>query len=256
MTARTVICHYHIFKTAGTSLEALLKQNYGKGHISFDGPTNASYIDQTSLTRIIRDNPDACAFSSHQIALPIPDSGDLKILPAVMVRHPLLRIRSVFLHEMRGQAAKQGADVMEGFDAWFNELAAGHPNHLQICNLQTNLLCRAPDQPPRGSNEGGRPMYDLDNAMKNLTEVDLLGRVEHFDQDIARFPSVIEAHGLPFRIEHSVSENVGSPDFSQSTQAQLSNFRSQVTAATWDRLLWLNEQDLTLWESVCARLDH
>ena len=99
-------------------------------------------------------------------------------------------------------------------------------------------------------------MYDLTMAMINLDAVELLGRVEYFDEDIARFPSVIEAHGLPFRIEHSVSENVGSPDFSQATQAQLSNFRSQVTAATWDHLLWLNEQDLTLWESVCARLDH
>jgi hypothetical protein len=173
-----------------------------------------------------------------------------------MIRHPLLRIRSVFLHEMRGQSAGNPADVMEGFDAWFGELAAGHPNQLQICNLQTNLLCREPDQPPRGRDEGGRPLYDLNMAMKNLDAVELLGRVEHFDQDIARFPSVIEARGLPFRIEQSVSENVGSPDFSLTAQAQLSNFRSQVNAETWERLLWFNQQDLTLWESICERLDY
>ena len=256
MTARTVICHYHTFKTAGTSLEALLKQNYGDGHISFDGPTSASSIDQASLTRIIRDNPNACAFSSHQITLPVPDSRDLKILPAVMIRHPLLRIRSVFLHEMRAQTAKLGVDVMESFDAWFDELAAGHPNQLQICNLQTNLLCREPDQPPQGSNEGGRPLYDLDNAMKNLAAVDLLGRVEHFDHDIARFPSLIAAHGLPFEAEQPIRENIGSPDFSMTTQEQLSNLRSQVSTETWERLLWFNEQDLRLWESVCKRLDH
>lgn len=256
MTARTVICHYHIFKTAGTSFEALLEQNYGEGHISFDGPTSGSSIDQTSLDRIIRENPDALSFSSHQTALPAADSRDLKILPAVFIRHPLLRIRSVFLHEMRDRSAKYAANVMEDFDAWFDELAAGHPNQLQICNLQTNLLCREPDQPPQGRNEGGRPLYDLDNAMKNLVAVELIGRVEHFDQDVARFPSLIAAHGLRFRVEQPISENVGSPDFSLTTQAQLNNFRSQVAATTWDRLLWFNEQDLTLWESVCERLDN
>lgn len=256
MTPRTVICHYHIFKTAGTSFEALLRQNYGEGHISFDGPTSASSIGQSSLTRIIRDNPEACAFSSHQIALPAPDSRDLKILPAVIIRHPLLRIRSVFLHEMRDVTTQPGTDVMEGFDAWFDELASGHPNQLQICNLQTNLLCREPDQPPQGRNEGGRPLYDVDNAMKNLAEVTLLGRVEHFERDVARFPSLIAAYGLRFRVEEPISENVGSPDFPLSTEDQLNNFRAQVAAETWDRLLWFNGQDLTLWEWVCERLDH
>ena len=254
MTARTVICHYHIFKTAGTSLEALLRQNYGEGHISFDGPTSASSVDQASLARTIRDNPKACAFSSHQIALPAPDLPDLKILPAVVVRHPLLRIRSVFLQEMRDDRTKSGEDVMAGFDTWFDELAAGHPNQLQICNLQTNLLCREADQPPKGRNEDGRPLYDLDNAMKNLASVELLGRVEHFEQDVARFPSLLAAQGLHFAIEESISENVGSPDFLLSTEDQLNNFRSQLAAETWDRLLWFNEQDLNLWESVCERL--
>ena len=256
MTARTVICHYHIFKTAGTSLEALLRRNYGEGHISFDGPTSASSIDQASLTRIIPDNPRACAFSSHQIALPAPDLPELKILPAVMIRHPLLRVRSVFLHEMRDDPTKSGADVMAGFDAWFDELAAGHPNQLQICNLQTNLLCRAPDQPPKGGNENGRPLYDLDNAMKNLASVTLLGRVEHFEQDVARFASLLTAYGLRFRFEKPISENVGAPDFSLRTEEQLDNFRMQVAAETWDCLLWFNEQDLALWESVCERLGH
>ena len=254
MTARTIICHYHIFKTAGTSIEALLRQNYGEGHISFDGPTSASSVDQASLTRTIRDNPKACAFSSHQTALPAPNLPDLKILPLVMVRHPLLRIRSVFLHEMRDDPTQAGVDVMAGFDAWFDELAAGHPNQLQICNLQTNLLCREANHPPQGHNEDGRPLYGLDNAMKNLASVELLGRVEHFEQDVARFPSLLAAHGLRFRIEEPVSENVGAPDFSLSTEDQLDNLRSQVAANTWKRLLWLNEQDLALWESVCERL--
>ena len=60
--------------------------------------------------------------------------------------------------------------------------------------------CTKPDQPPQGHNEDGRPLYDLDNAMKNLASVELLGRVEHFEQDVARFPSLLAAR-LAFRVE-------------------------------------------------------
>lgn len=255
MTARTVICHYHIFKTAGTSFEAILRQNYGDQHVSFDGPTSASSIDQATLLNVIHSNPDAHSFSSHQISLPVPVTSMLNILPVVFVRHPLLRIRSAYLHVMRHQTSCPATDVMAGFDAWFNELAEGHADQLQICNLQTNLLCRQPDQAPKGRNDQGRPLYDLKNAIKNLEAVKLLGRVEHFDEDVARFAPVIEREGLPFRLQNPVTENIGAPDFEEASEEQLDNFRKRIRPDTWDRLVWFNEQDIELFESVCRRLD-
>ena len=255
MTMRTVICHYHIFKTAGTSFEAILRQNYGDQHVSFDGPTSASSIDHATLLQVIHSNPNARSFSSHQISLPVPATSTLRILPVVFIRHPLLRIRSAYLHEMRHQTSHPATDVMADFDAWFNELAQGHANQLQICNLQTNLLCRQPDQPPRGRNDQGRPLYDLSHAIKNLEAVKLLGRVEHFDQDVARFAPIIEEEGLSFRLQHPAAENIGAQDFAQTAQEQLDNFHQQIRPDTWERLIWFNEQDIELFESVCRRLD-
>ena len=255
MTTRTVICHYHIFKTAGTSFETILRQNYGDHHVSFDGPTSASSIDHATLLQVIHSNPNARSFSSHQISLPVPATSTLCILPAVFIRHPLLRIRSAYLHEMRHQTSHPATDVMADFDAWFNELAQGHANQLQICNLQTNLLCRQPDQPPRGRNDQGRPLYDLNHAIKNLEAVKLLGRVEHFDKDVARFAPIIEEEGLSFSLQHPAAENIGAPDFAQTAEEQLNNFRQRIRPDTWERLIWFNEQDIELFESVCRRLD-
>lgn len=255
MTARTVICHYHIFKTAGTSFEAILRQNYGDQHVSFDGPNSSSSIDHATLLKVIDSNPDANSFSSHQISLPVPAASMLRILPVVFVRHPLLRIRSAYLHAMRQQTSRPAQDVMAGFDAWFNELAEGHADQLQICNLQTNLLCRQPDQPPRSREHRGRPLYDLSTAIKNLGAVKLIGRVEHFDRDVARFAPVIEKEGLSFRLQNPVTENIGAPDFAQAAEEQLDNFRQCIRGSTWERLIWFNEQDIELYESVSRRLD-
>ncbi len=255
MEQRNVLLHYHIFKTAGTSFETILRRNYGDQHVSFDGPASASSIDHATLLKVIHNNPDAHSFSSHQISLPVPTTSRLRILPVVFVRHPLLRIRSAYLHEMRHHTGQPATDLMADFDAWFNELAQGHANQLQICNLQTNLLCRQPDQPPKGCNHEGRPLYDLNNAIKNLEAVKLLGRVEYFYQDVARFTSIIEEEGLSFRLHYPVTENVGAPDFAQAAEEQLDNFRQRIRPATWERLIWFNEQDIELFESVCRKLD-
>ena len=101
MTQRNVIVHHHIFKNAGTTFERVLDENYGDKHLSFDGPFTFSHISQDQLAAIIERHPSHVAFSSHQIHLPAPSSLSFRAIPVVFVRHPLLRIRSVFLFEER-----------------------------------------------------------------------------------------------------------------------------------------------------------
>jgi len=252
MTTRTFICHYHIFKTAGTSFERVLINNFGKHHLSFDGPTASSCISQKDLTKVIESNPTLASLSSHQISLPAPVSDQFLALPVVFVRHPILRIRSVFLHEHR-QDLTRSQSPLQGFEAWFDKLVAGHPNQLQICNLQTNLLCREANSPPRGVNTDGRPLYDLDAALKNLSEVPCVGRAEYFDEDVASFIPTLAAAGIRLDYQKRVTENVGAPDFGLSLEQQLENMRSQISATTWEQLHWFNHQDVALFEAVCRR---
>ena len=97
MQQRNVLLHYHIFKNAGTTFERVLDENYGDGHITFDGPFSFSVINQDQLSTIIQRHPNAVACSSHQIHLPPPSATQFRPIPVVFIRNPLLRIRSVFL---------------------------------------------------------------------------------------------------------------------------------------------------------------
>ena len=253
MMPRTIICHYHIFKTAGTSFERVLRNNFGQRHLSFDGPKTSSMITQTELIKVINTHPNVASISSHQITLPAPVSDQFLALPVVFVRHPILRIRSVFLHENRN-ASERLKSPMEGFEAWFEELVAGHPNQLQICNLQTNLLCREANSLPKGVNANGRPLYDLEAALSNLSRVSCIGRAECFDEDVASFIPQFAAAGIEFDYPSRVAENVGAPDFGLSLEQQLDNMQAACSKPTWDKLHWFNHQDIALFEAVCNRL--
>jgi len=134
MNKSNVLLQYHILKTAGTSFERVLINNFGQQHLSFDGPTASSRISQKGLIKVVDSNPTLASLSSHQISLPASVSDRFLALPVVFVRHPILRICSVFLHEHR-QAATRSQSPLQGFEACFDKLVADHPNQLQIGNL-------------------------------------------------------------------------------------------------------------------------
>ena len=254
MNSRPIICHYHIFKTAGTSFERVLQNNFGERHLSFDGAQASSTVTQADLVKIIDADPTLASISSHQITLPAPVSERFLAVAVVFLRHPILRIRSVFLHEHRNAFASLERPL-QGFEAWFETLVAGHANQLQICNLQTNLLCRETNRPPKGVNKDGRPLYDLDAALSNLSKVPCVGRAEYFDQDVASFVPTLAAAGIHFKYQKRIAENVGAPDFELPPAQQLANMRAQIAPSVWDQLHWFNHQDIELFEAVTKRLE-
>ena len=218
MNKRNILCHYHIFKNAGTSFEKVLTDNFGENHISFDGPFPYSRIDQEQLGIIIDRHPHAMACSSHQIHLPAPSSVSFRPIPVVFIRHPMLRIRSVYLFNQRDQRSlwsKHMDQSLAGFEEWIISLLSGHSNMLQINNLQTSMLCRGYNLPPRRENRGGRVVYDLQMAINNLSLVPCLGRTENFHQDVTSFIATLENYGFRFNYSEKTAENISARDYDQ-----------------------------------------
>ncbi len=104
---RSVIVHYHLFKNAGSTVDHILQENFGDAWVGFDGPEAFSRISPAELAAFIVAHPGAAVVSSHQIHLPVPEIPGVSILPIVMLRHPLDRIRSVYSFERR-QGRAQG----------------------------------------------------------------------------------------------------------------------------------------------------
>ena len=254
---RHVICHYHIYKNSGTTFDGILSANFGSRHVSFDGPFPYFSIGQPELAKVIQRHPRAIAFSSHQVSLPVPSSLDFNVLPVVFVRHPILRIHSIYRFkrsEGDDTETSRAATTMD-FDAWCRH-ALSHAQELtQVSNAQVRLLSRTTGQRAEGRCTREALVYDLNQARRNLRNVDLLARTERFARDVSRFPELLAAHGIEFRVSDTTPRNVSGNDHDKGIDERLEAIAAQLEPATWAALQAANRQDLVLYEEVCARLD-
>lgn len=105
---------------------------------------------------------------------------------------------------------------------------------------------------PRSELKHDRWLHNIDQAISNLSQTHCIGRTEHFDQDIATFVPILEAFGLTFETPTGISENTSSRDFKQPIETQLEMMKAQISEEAWGRLMYLNHQDLELYDYASA----
>ncbi|MDO5657154.1 MAG: sulfotransferase family 2 domain-containing protein [Paracoccus sp. (in: a-proteobacteria)] len=247
-TKRTVIVHYHIYKNSGTSFDHVLRHSFGDLHETFDGPYPFFLVDQLQLGRVIRHRPQIVAFSSHQIMFPQPSSLDFRVLGAVFLRHPILRIGSIYRFKRQhadGTSTSEAAQRLD-FGPWVDYCLRDRLEVGQISNAQTRYFAAPYGDIPLSAQRNGRMFYDLDTALRQLGGVEMLGRTESFERDVTRFARISAAHGLTMSLPDDLHRNV--------TEAAQGSIEDRV-AALLDgmapelvkRLMDANEQDLALY---------
>lgn len=251
---RTVICHYHIYKNAGTSFDHVLQHSFGDRHLAFDGPFPFFTIDQEQLDRIILRKSGVVAFSSHQIQLPAPESASYALIPVVFLRHPLLRIASVWRFK-RGEA--DGTETARlaarhDFPEWLERCFADPQEIAQVSNAQTRLLSAACRQRAGMRRHADRMEYDLARAEANLRGVSCLGRTEHFADDVARFARIMAESGLPLRVPDGERRNVTDPS-TDPVDVRVGRLLDGLSPVLRRRLIAANEQDQVLYDMANAR---
>ena len=253
---RHIICHYHIYKNSGTSFDALLTENYGDRQLCFDGPFVFSEIDQEQFTRIIAKKSDIIAFSSHQIRLPVPVSLDFLVLPVVFIRHPLLRIQSIYQFKRQmfdGTTTSQVARE-KSFDAWINYCFTDRQEITNISNAQAYFLGGVYQRRSLSRITPYGVEYDKDQAIRNLQNVRLLARTEHFYDDVSRFPEILQQYGLEFDCNEMKPHNTTSTDLDKPIEERLQMLRASLSEKNYQRLLDANTQDIFLLNYVTQRL--
>lgn len=254
---RHVICHYHIYKNSGTTFDAILARNFGERHVVFDGPFPYFSIAQKELAKVIQRHRSAVAFSSHQISLPVPSSLDFNVLPVVFLRHPILRIRSIYEFkraENDGTQTSRNATEMT-FGEWCRH-GLSHPQELtQISNAQVRLLSRTGDGSTAGRRSRDALVYDLYQARRALNNVELLARTERFSRDVSRFPALLERYGIAFEVGDTTPRNVTASRFGKTIEQRLEEVAAELGDETMEALEAANRQDLELYAEISARLD-
>lgn len=254
---RSVICHYHIYKNSGTTFDGILAANFGERHICFDGPFPYFSINQRELTRIIQRNRAVVAFSSHQIALPVPSSLDFNVLPVVFIRHPILRIYSIYKYKREEQDGTQtsiNAQAME-FDEWCGHNLKDPLEVSHVSNAQTRMVSGTHGEVALSRRSTKAMVYDVHQAIRNLSGVELLARTEHFSADVSRFPEVLARHGIEFSVDDTTPKNVTASNFEKSVDERLEHVAANLSAETFEALCAANRQDLVLYEEVSRRLE-
>lgn len=225
---RTIILHYHLFKNAGTSVDAILKKNFGDKWTSREFPTGSG--NNTALVEDwIRETPDAVAYSSHTMVGPVPRVDGVRIISFLLLREPIQRIKSAYRFEKKQTADTWGAHLAKEHDfEGYVRARLARPGDRQCRDFQTHRLSTmAPGQSP--------PRQAALSALRSLTVV---GIVEHFEDALAQLTAEITTHY---------------PDFSSNALRANASSSLEDTAlgAELDGLLkGANEDDLFVYESL------
>ena len=182
---RTLIVHYHLFKNAGTSVDELLKRNFGGrwAQMEFEGGPGRER-KSVQLTNYLLERPNLLAFSSHTAQLPVPVLEGASIFPIIFVRHPIDRLRSAYSFER-----VQNADTLGARIAKQNDFAGYLREHLQlplnrsVRNFQTGRLAR---------NEIAAAGSELQRALRALKALPFIGLVEAYDQSVERLEATVK----------------------------------------------------------------
>src|SRR6185437_1347384 len=142
-----LVFHYHLFKNAGTSVDEMLKINFGDKweQGEFRHPAG-KHSDTDEVAAFLRLRPHLRAFSSHTALLPLPEIGRL-VFPIFFIRHPIDRINSAYSFERRQIADTHGARLAkeQDFPGYVRRLLES-PGNGQARNFQTSRLAR--NEPP------------------------------------------------------------------------------------------------------------
>lgn len=181
--ARTIILHYHLFKNAGTSVDAILKRNFGDAWVTREFPVKGG--NNTALVEDwIRETPGAVAYSSHTLMGPIPQVEGVRVISLMLLRDPIERIKSAYRFERTQSADTWGAQLAKEHDfEGYVRARLARPGDRQCRNFQTYRLASL--MPGEGS--------ELDRAKRALAALSVVGRVEDFEAAMGRLAGVMGA---------------------------------------------------------------
>lgn len=235
LAVRFVFVHYHIFKNGGTTIESILRREFGDGFAAIESPYAGSVLDAGGLTEFLQQHPEIAAVSSHQLRYPKSEAPGRVIFDCCFVRHPLDRLVSLYGHYQRADSSDALAvrAKRQTPREFLRQLIEESPNlvsNVQVVQLATSGAFTRP--------AGER---DLERASLLLCEMAAPGVVELFDESLVSAEYFLKPAFPKLRMQY-VLQNVGYP---VRCEESLAEFWGEDVHSD---LLRLNQLDLELFE--------
>lgn len=239
---RTVILHYHLFKNAGTSLDAAFKDNFNENDewVTKEFPSQFAQ-NREQVKQWIIDNPQAKCFSSHTVIFPTPKIEGVKIIPVIFYRHPFDRIVSAYTFEK-----KQGGDGFGPVLARHTELEGYIATRL---SLQHDRQCRN-FHVQRLATMFNEKQWDEETRAKMAVEqLPFVGLVERYSESLERLELLLEKEGFNNIKLKPLEQNV-SRSMTKTLDDKLIEVQSQLGEDLFEKLLDANSLDLSIWKGL------
>jgi hypothetical protein len=243
---RTVIFHYHLFKNAGTSLDAALKENFEDGEWVTKEFPNQAVINRQQVKEWIIDNPEAKCFSSHTAKLPPPNIENIKVLPIIFVRDPIDRIASAYMFEKKQGGGSIGSVLARNTTfSGYIETSLAIPNYNQCRNFHIDRISLM-----LGEKEGSK----LERSMLAMEKLPFVGVVEQFTRSLGLLEEWLASEGfIGIRlkpVEHNVTR-----ERDVNIEEKLDEIKFQLGSDIYDMLLIANLDDYKVYEKAQEALD-
>ncbi len=234
------IFHYHLFKNAGTSLDASLKENFEAGTewLTEEFPANPAK-NRELVKQWVENNKEAKCFSSHTALLPVPKVKELELLPVIFIRHPIDRIASAYSFEK-----KQGG---QGFGSVLarNTTLKGYIE--TRISLGYDRQCKNFHTDRFACMYGAQYGSELDRAKMAVEKLPFVGLVENFNESLEKLESWLIDEGFEgINIAPKV-QNV-SRDTSKSIDEKVAEIRDELGEEAFEFLVQNNQDDFELYE--------
>jgi hypothetical protein len=241
--ARKVLVHYHLFKNAGSSVDAILQRNFGDRWIKEEFPPARLVNHQEAIHRVILDNPDMAAVSSHTLVLPPPKIEGVEIFPILFVRHPLDRLKSAYEFERKQEGANFGARLAREHDfAGYVRGRLAIPRDRSCRDFHVMRLAMA--VPVQEGTERERALMALDR-------LPFVGLVEAFAASAQVLQEQVRRMFPDFQSFESW-ENSGRPR-ERSLEARLDAIRQELGEECFALAVEANKEDMILYEAARRR---
>nr|WP_010130599.1 sulfotransferase family 2 domain-containing protein [Microbulbifer agarilyticus] len=248
---RLVITHGHIFKNAGTTFDWALQRYFGAAFCDHrdDRPMRQRGVEY--LQEFLHDNPGIQAISSHHMC-DTAGLQDIQSMPVFFLRHPLLRVLSVYSFERKQKSDTPGAEAAKKYDLkdyikWRMEPDVGRTiRDYQVAYLASECKIR------NSQNVG---IKHLATAAKRLNDGSLVGLVEDYDRSMALIELELGKHFPNFDLSYVRQNTTRSL---QAEQRSINYLISEIGDEVFDLLVENNSFDLALYrmakESLAQRI--
>lgn len=240
---RKVILHYHLFKNAGTSLDAAFKENFSeeKGEWVTKEFPNQPAANREQVRQWILDNPQAKCFSSHTALFPVPEFEDIEVFPVVFVRHPIDRIASAYSFEKRQGDKNFGSTLARNTDL---------KGYIETrLSLTQDRQCRNFHEQRLATTAGKILEADAHRALAALKRLPFVGIVEHYDLSIKTLQAKLKDFGFEDIELKSIEKNKSSR-VSSDLNEKLDEIKVRLGEKLYNELLRINDSDIRIWNAV------